>query len=155
MPQEDLAQTSIMNLVMYFARFTFDHDSCDVLCKIYHVEIEETNGSTAYSMVTFVKESLGINELTHCGLLMSYSDIDWSNIGPGDGLLPDGTMPLPEPMLTQHQQVFWHSPQENLNRSCSRIQPVTWIRNLTDANELRPSYLHTLDCCLQTIMMTE
>ena len=25
------------------------------------------------------------------------------NIGSGDGLLPDGTKPLPEPMLTYHQ----------------------------------------------------
>ena len=27
----------------------------------------------------------------------------WINIGSGDGLLPDGTKPLPEPMLTYHQ----------------------------------------------------
>ena len=29
----------------------------------------------------------------------------WVNIGSGNGLLPDGTKPLPEPMLTYHQ---WH-----------------------------------------------
>ena len=28
----------------------------------------------------------------------------WVNIGSGNGLLPDGTKPLPEPMLTYHQQ---------------------------------------------------
>ena len=27
----------------------------------------------------------------------------WVNIGSGNGLLPDGTTPLPEPMLTDHQ----------------------------------------------------
>ena len=27
----------------------------------------------------------------------------WVNIGSGNGLLPDGTKPLPEPMLTHHQ----------------------------------------------------
>ena len=27
----------------------------------------------------------------------------WVNIGSGNGLLPDGTKPLPEPMLTNHQ----------------------------------------------------
>ena len=27
----------------------------------------------------------------------------WVNIGPGNGLLPDGTKPLPEPMLTCHK----------------------------------------------------
>ena len=26
----------------------------------------------------------------------------WVNIGPGNGLLPNGTKPLPEPMLTYH-----------------------------------------------------
>ena len=31
-----------------------------------------------------------------------YGDI-WVNIGSGNGLLPDGTKPLPEPMLTYHQ----------------------------------------------------
>ena len=33
--------------------------------------------------------------LTHCGLMTPY--------GSGNGLLPDGTQPLPEPMLTDHQ----------------------------------------------------
>ena len=28
----------------------------------------------------------------------------WVNTGSGNGLLPDGTKPLPEPMLTYHQQ---------------------------------------------------
>ena len=27
----------------------------------------------------------------------------WVNIGSGNGLLPDGTKPLPEPLLTYHQ----------------------------------------------------
>ena len=27
----------------------------------------------------------------------------WVNIGSGNGLLPDGTKPLPEPMLTDHK----------------------------------------------------
>ena len=31
------------------------------------------------------------------------SDAIWVNIGSGNGLLPDGTKPLPEPMLTDHQ----------------------------------------------------
>ena len=26
----------------------------------------------------------------------------WVNIGSGNGLVPDGTKPLPEPMLTDH-----------------------------------------------------
>ena len=31
-----------------------------------------------------------------------YDEI-WVNIGSGNGLVPDGTKPLPEPMLTYHQ----------------------------------------------------
>ena len=30
---------------------------------------------------------------------------NWANIGSGNGLLPDGTKPLPEPKLTYHQAV--------------------------------------------------
>ena len=38
---------------------------------------------------------------------------NWVNIGSGNGLLPDGTKPLPEPMLTYHQYgpvafIGWH-----------------------------------------------
>ena len=31
------------------------------------------------------------------------------DISSGNGLLPDDSMPLPEPMLTYHQCVLWHS----------------------------------------------
>ena len=39
-----------------------------------------------------------IFSLTHGGLLMQYG-----NSGLGNGLMPDGTKPLPEPVLTNHQ----------------------------------------------------
>ena len=35
------------------------------------------------------------------------------NTGWGNGLLADGTNPLPEPMLTSHSQVLWHSHESN------------------------------------------
>ena len=42
--------------------------------------------------------------LTHWGLVTSYGERDpWVNIGSGNGLLPDGTKPLPEPLLTNYQ----------------------------------------------------
>ena len=38
----------------------------------------------------------------------------WVNIGSGSGLLPDGTKPLPEPMLTiLISDVLWDSPRTN------------------------------------------
>ena len=38
--------------------------------------------------------------LAHCGLVNIELQV---NIGSGNGLLPDDTKPLPEPMLTYHQ----------------------------------------------------
>ena len=38
---------------------------------------------------------LGLNVLTHCGLVTPYGYIGLVNIGSGKGLLPDGTKPLP------------------------------------------------------------
>ena len=41
--------------------------------------------------------------LTHSGLVAPYGPTDIRvNIGSGNGLLPDGTKPLPEPVLTDH-----------------------------------------------------
>ena len=43
-------------------------------------------------------------KLTHCDLVTPYGDMNLGqHIGSGNGLLPDGTKPLPEPMLTYHQ----------------------------------------------------
>ena len=41
--------------------------------------------------------------LTHCGLGRHMVSNIWANIGAGNGLLPEGTKPLPEPMLTYRQ----------------------------------------------------
>ena len=43
------------------------------------------------------------------------------NIGSGNGLLPDGTKPLPEPMLTFISEVLWHSPESNFTVSIQAI----------------------------------
>ena len=42
------------------------------------------------------------HQLTHCGLVTPHSDIDLVIVGSGNGLLPDGIKPLPEPMLTYY-----------------------------------------------------
>ena len=41
--------------------------------------------------------------LTHCCLVTPYGDIDLVKFGSVSGLLPDGTKPVPEPMLTYHK----------------------------------------------------
>ena len=44
--------------------------------------------------------ALYMHQLIHCGLVTPYGD--WVNIGSGNRLMPGGTKPLLEPMLTYH-----------------------------------------------------
>ena len=51
-------------------------------------------------------DSHNMRDLTDWDLMTPYGDMAtriWVNIGSGNGKLPDGTKPLPEPMLTYHQ----------------------------------------------------
>ena len=50
----------------------------------------------------------------------------WINTGSGNGLLPEGIKPSPDPMLTYHQQspvtaAHWHSSEGNFTRDTSPI----------------------------------
>ena len=54
----------------------------------------------------YVKEIFSSFRFTQCGLVMPYHCINRVNIASGNGLLPDGTKPLPEPILTYHQSCF-------------------------------------------------
>ena len=49
-----------------------------------------------------------LDALTHCSLVTPYATEIWVNIGSANGLLPDGTKPLPDPMLTYRH--WGHSP---------------------------------------------
>ena len=49
----------------------------------------------------------------------------WVNIGSGNGLLPNGTKPLPEPMLTYNQ---WDSPGRNFMRDVPTILTKTSLK---------------------------
>ena len=56
--------------------------------------------------------------LTHCSQVMPYGNIYIYiyisvNFGSDNDLLPDGTKPLPEPMLTYHQGCSVDSPESN------------------------------------------
>ena len=44
-----------------------------------------------------------VSQITHCGPVIPYGDLIWINIASGNGVLSDGTKPLPEAMLTNHQ----------------------------------------------------
>ena len=67
----------------------------------------------------------------------------WVNIGSGNGLLPNGTKPLPEPMLTDHQLSpvtlisgqFYEMPQPAITKICLKITNLKFHSNFPGANE--------------------
>ena len=80
----------------------------------------------------------------------------WVNIGSGNGLLPDGTKPLPEPMWTDHQwspvifilgQFHMRMPQpSSITKIRLKIAFLEFHSNFPGANELNArliSPLHT------------
>ena len=63
----------------------------------------------------------------------------WVNIGSGNGLLPDGTKPLPERMLIHHQLgslAFIWVLQPSITKISWKITFQKIILNLPGANEL-------------------
>ena len=70
----------------------------------------------------------------------------WVNIGSGNGLLPDGTKPLPEPMLTDHQwspvtfiiimAISQEMPQPSTTKIHLKITHLKYHSNFPGANEL-------------------
>ena len=62
--------------------------------------------------------------LTHCGPVMPYGDIYiLVNIVLSNGLLPEGTKPIPEPMLTNHQQGRQFQTRDGIYRGINRYKP--------------------------------
>ena len=68
----------------------------------------------------------------------------WVNIGSGNGLVPDGTKPLPEPMLTDHQKstdihirvISQKMSQPSIIKICLKITCLKLHSNFPGANEL-------------------
>ena len=69
----------------------------------------------------------------------------WVNIGSGNGLLPDGTKPLPEPMLSDHQlnpldihirAISQQMPQPSITKIRLKITYPKFQSNFPGANEL-------------------
>ena len=72
----------------------------------------------AAQMYTSTWSRMQVEKFIHWGLVIyAFGDLDMPsdiliNTGLGNGLLPDGTKPLPEPMLSYHQginEILWHS----------------------------------------------
>ena len=71
------------------------------------------------------------------------------NIGSGNGLLPDGTKPLPEPMLTDHhlkssdihsRAISQDMPQPAITKIRLKITYLKFHSNFPGANELMISW---------------
>ena len=76
----------------------------------------------------------------------------WVNIGSGNVLLPEGTKPLPEPMLTDHQwsssdihlrSISQEIPQPSITKICLKITYLNFHSNSPGVNELNG---HLLSC---------
>ena len=55
---------------------------------------------------------------------------NWVDIGSGNGLLPAGTKPLPEPTLTYHEFDALASSREQFHRNFSKYQFNKWVPKL-------------------------
>ena len=54
--------------------------------------------------------------------MMPYVDMVWVNFASGKGLVPGGTKPLPEPMLTYHRWGSVALTWDQLHGKCSTYQ---------------------------------
>ena len=63
----------------------------------YHFKLDFQNGD----------QYIGGEWLTNWGLVTPYGDIDVSQLGSGNGLLPDGTKQLPETMSVKSSEIHW------------------------------------------------
>ena len=61
----------------------------------------------------------------------------WFKIGSGNGLLPDGTKPLPEPMLTYHQWSPVNLILRNFTRDASTINHQSLFENYISENSFK------------------
>ena len=74
-------------------------------------------------------------ELQHHRMSLSHNEF---NIGSGNGLLPDSTKPLPEPMLTYSQWGRMALTWDQFHRQFSRFQFVKWVSKIHFQNSTSP-----------------
>ena len=62
--------------------------------------------------------------LNHCGLRRHIATLVWVTIDSGNGLLPDGTNPLPESILTNHRRDHVPCTRGQFYGKCVRYIPL-------------------------------
>ena len=96
---------------------------------------------------------MSVVNLTHSGLVTPYGD----NISSDNGLMPDGTKPLPEPMLTDHQWSPVTFTLGQFHKRCLNHQSlksiwksnITFHSNFPGTNELIYVLPQSLECCIE------
>ena len=68
---------------------------------------------------------------THCHIVTPMATLSWLSIGSGNGLVSDGTKPLPEPVLTYHQRYSMAFNIEqfymnSIHKMCSEMTLLRW-----------------------------
>ena len=79
-----------------------------------------------------------IVDLTKCGLVMPYGNIDIHNSSSGNGLLSDGTKPLTEPMLNNHQ---WSLLASILDMSLNLTNLRLWLHLPGEKGEMLLTFI--------------
>ena len=95
-------------------------------------------------VTVLLKPSIWLEGITHWGLGMPMATQIWVNIVLCNGLLPDGTKPLPDPMFTYHQwgplifiwDQFHEIPQPSIPKIRLKIPYLKFQSRLPGTNEL-------------------
>ena len=87
------------------------------------------NMCSEITLIKLLPHHPGTYKLTHCCLVTPYGDIDLGQHchGSSNGLLPDGTKPLPETMLTYHWWSFVVFTRRGFCRKHWRYQFMKWF----------------------------
>ena len=78
----------------------------------------------------------------------------WVNISSGNGLLPDGTKPLPEPMLTEHQWSPMTIILEQFHERCLNHQSLKSVWKLRPKISLKFPRGQWVKCSFRRVKMT-
>ena len=78
--------------------------------------IANTNAADTYRLC-----STKLMLLTHCDLVVPHGAMDLGPIDSGNGLVPDGTKSMPEPLLLIISKAPWHSQYEDQKIPISKM----------------------------------
>ena len=156
-PQDSVERASVVDVSCWTPRsiyhVIFDMNCCIIFTYYYYfwlLQISSFTLALCYGVTCWVGKfvfllNLATLLLCHCVLVTEVL----VNIDRGKGVLPDGTKPLPEPMLTDHQwcpsdthirTISQEMPQPSIHRIRLKITYINFHSNFPGANEWRPQF---------------